>query len=244
MSIYIMIGILLIANLFLCSSDKRITWSGQQWIVKSGDNIGPGPNSWSSDNVFVDSDGNLHLQITYNRFNGEWECAALYTVNKISFGTYQWWIDSSLEFDKNVVLGLFTYGQTDRQNEIDIEFSKWGDANRATNANYNVYPSDKQYSNTPSFWNIDVLGGGGTYTTQRFKWNSRSIEFWAIAGHYNIGREVNVLNNWKFAPSDYTNLIPQTSNMKLHMNLWLFRGNAPSNNRPVEVVIRGFQSDN
>ena len=243
MSICIMIGMFLMVNLFLCSS---LTWSGQEWVIKSGDNIGPGPNSWSSDNVFVDSSGNLHLKITYNR--GKWECAQLYSVNTISYGTYQWWIDSSLDFDSHVVLQLSTFGDTNGQNEIDIQFSEWANpwGNPPTNARYAVWPSNKKYSRNPGSisWNIDL---SGTFTTQRFRWNSQSVEFWAIGGHYNIDTTLNVYNNWKYTPSSSL-LIPQqtSANMKLHMSLWLYKddGRGPSDHQEVEVVIRGLQSDN
>ncbi len=87
------------------------------------------------------------------------------------------------------------------------------------------------------FWDINL---SGTYTTQRIAWNKDSIEFWAIGGHYPINETVNILENWKFQPNDYMDLIPQ-ENMRLHMNLWLVGGKPPSDGRPIEVVLAGLQ---
>ncbi|NEU73400.1 hypothetical protein PI95_012690 [Hassallia byssoidea VB512170] len=43
---------------------KTINFSGYVWEVRSSGDGGPGPNHWSSDNVWVDQDGYLHLKIT------------------------------------------------------------------------------------------------------------------------------------------------------------------------------------
>jgi hypothetical protein len=42
-----------------------ITFSGYQWMVKEGTGLGPGPNNWSANNVWVDANGDLHLQSLY-----------------------------------------------------------------------------------------------------------------------------------------------------------------------------------
>ena len=199
---------------------------------------GPGPNEWVADNVYVDGNGYLHLKITYDSSTSTWQCAELYTTNKLSFGfgTYQWWLVSDLEFDENVVLGLFLYGESDLLDEIDIEFAKFGDAT-GDNAVYAVYPATSSGSTTFEYWTV---GLGGTFTTQRIAWQSQSIEFTTIGGHYNIDTTTNVIKNWQYAPCDYTNNIPQ-NDLTLHMNLWLFQGQPPTDSQEVEVVIRGFQ---
>src|SRR5262245_51276230 len=64
-----------------------ILWNGRQWNVKSGTGLGPGNNSWSSANVFVDAHGDLHLALTY--VGGTWYCAEVWTDATYGFGTFQ-----------------------------------------------------------------------------------------------------------------------------------------------------------
>lgn len=85
-----------------------------------------GPNNWNSNNVWIDGNNRLHLKLAYSSAKGEWECAELYTDVKFSFGTFQWFVEGAIDkFDRNVVLGFFTYGGLDGTNEIDIEMAKW-----------------------------------------------------------------------------------------------------------------------
>jgi hypothetical protein len=212
-----------------------ISWAGYQWTVRSGSGLGPGPNNWSADNVFVDANGYLHLEIT--NVSGTWYSAELYTTTNLGFGTYQWQIDAPLDtLDRNVVLGLFPYGPptigTDGTNEIDMEYSRWGSA---TNDNLwcTVYPSSGSTVGQAHY----PFTLSGTYTTSRFTWSSTSVACWLMGGFQPTGTTTNVIDSWTY--SSTTTNIPQSA-MPLHINLWLFQGLAPSNGQPVEVVIKGF----
>ena len=64
---------------------KTIFFSGYNWTVKnSPGKVGPGPNyfSDSANNVWVDTQGRLHLKIT--KRNGRWYCAEV--ISEVSFG--------------------------------------------------------------------------------------------------------------------------------------------------------------
>ena len=237
---HILSSAFILSFLFNMNIVLSLTWEGLDWTIKSGSGLGPGPNTWLSDNVFVDTNGYLHLKITYNASGTEeWECAELYTDDPLPFGTYQWWVVSDLDFDPNVVLGLFFYEGPDGTNEIDIEFSKFGDTSPlATNADYCVYPKNVNESPTCYDWDVTL---SGTFTTQRFEWAKKKVEFWTIGGHHDITSETNIIQNWLFQPSgrSWRRLIPQ-DDMRMHMNLWLFQGNAPIDGNTVEVVIRAF----
>jgi hypothetical protein len=41
--------------------------------------------------------------------------------------------------------------------------------------------------------------------------------------------------------TDLSSSVPTSSTEQIHMNLWLFQGVAPSNGKPVDVVVTGFQ---
>ena len=61
--------------------------------------------------------------------NGRWQCAEVFTVEKLGFGRYQWFVEGGIDkLDPVVVLGFFTYPDEtvgpDGTNEIDIEYTR------------------------------------------------------------------------------------------------------------------------
>lgn len=227
----------------LKSAATTILFSGYEWYVKDATAWGPGPNNWNPQNVWVDSVGKLHLTITYNQLTQKWDCAEVWSTTSLGFGKYEWFVEGRIDLlDKNVVLGLFNYPTAaigpDGTNEIDIEYSKWG--NDASNiGDFVVYPAKliNGYTNWSTSFPVSLTG---TYTTQRFTWTSSSVNFQSLHGW--VTDNNNLIFSKTFAPSrtKAKSYIPQKAE-PVHMNLWLFRGNAPSNNSPVEVIIGSFK---
>jgi hypothetical protein len=214
-------------------SQNTIKWKGYSWSVKQGSGLGPGPNTWNPANVFIDSSGFLHLRITPS--GAGWTCAEVDTTDPLGFGTYQWQVEGPVDtLDPNVVLGLFGYKGPDGVNEIDVEFAHWGNP-RANNGNWTVYPSSGTTIGQLTFpFKLD-----GTYTTSRYTWTSTGIGYWLMGGHQPIDVTRNVIKTWNYTPGNPTKNIPQGP-MPLCMNLWLFQGHAPTNGRPVEIIIHDF----
>jgi hypothetical protein len=212
---------------------STIYWSGYTWNVKHGTSLYPGPNRWSNNNVWVDANGYLHMKITY--VNGYWYAAEIGTTQNLGFGTYQFWVEGRIDLlDPNVVLGLFGYAGPDGQNELDIEFSRWGAPN-GYNASYTVYPSVAGYTTPPHSFNLSLEG---TFTTQRYRWESGRVHFQTLGGHRDDN--VNQIHDWDFAPTtNATQKIPQSA-MPARINLWLMNGTPPMNGQEVEIVIRRF----
>src|SRR6476659_5674408 len=76
------------ASLIMTSPSAQVLrFSGYDWIVKAGRNLGPGPNHWDKNNVFVDSQGYLHLKLS--RKAGEWFSAEVTSVQRFGFGRYE-----------------------------------------------------------------------------------------------------------------------------------------------------------
>src|SRR5882724_773791 len=88
---------------------RWLHFSGYDWWVKSSSGrVGPGPNyfSDSTNNVWLDGQGQLHLRIT-NRSN-QWQCAELVSARTFGFGNYRFELSSRVDnLNPNVVLGLF-----------------------------------------------------------------------------------------------------------------------------------------
>lgn len=216
--IFFSVGIVL-----LISNVSALHWSGYDWTLKSGV-TGPGPNYWSPNNAYVDSGGNLHLELNYE--NGRWNCVELNSVEDFTFGKYTWVVSSqSLNLDKNVVLGLFTY--TDNTHEIDIESGQWGDSS-SNHLHFTCQPESVVKGVTfvsPTSKYVEA-----TSVTYAFDWQQNYIHYTATASNGEI------IADWYYT---YASGIPQVT-AKAMMNLWLQGGVPPSNGKPVEVILSSF----
>ncbi|MGY3052622.1 hypothetical protein ACVWYG_000818 [Pedobacter sp. UYEF25] len=213
-----------------------LNFSGYAWRVrKPMDRQGPGPNYWSGANVWVDEKGWLHLRIQKNETTGLWACGEVSTIQKFSYGTYQWQVEGALSaLDKNIVLGLFNYSGNDRFDEMDIEIARWGN-NSYPNLNYTIYPqtgktADKPVSFTQNFSTSSVQ------TTHRFKREATSVTLKSLNGFAND--DSGLFASKTFGGAD----VPISSlDMSVFINLWLFEGSAPSDGKSVEIIVKNFK---
>lgn len=207
------------------AAPRTITFAGQEWTVKaSTGKVGPGPNlfSGSASNVWVDASGRLHLKIT--RSKGKWWSAEVIGTQSLGHGTYAWTLDSRVDaLDPNAVLGLFTWSDTAAfaNRELDIEFSRWGNPFAPTNAQFVVQPYDAAGHLQP------FVQPAADTSRHGFTWAPGSVAFTSSAGS---------VPSWAYVGSD----VPPAGDERPRMNLWLFHGAAPTDGKPVEVVIGDF----
>jgi hypothetical protein len=212
-----------------------LLWQKRRWEVRAMGTGGPGPNHWDARNVSIARNGDLTLKIL--KRGGLWTCAELFTQERLGFGTYDFDLIARPDrFVPQIVLGFFPYTRPDigpdATNEIDIEFARWGDAKNPV-GNFTVWPAVKEpgLAQTSQVFPMVLTGD---YTSYRFVWTPTEIRFEAHHGHGNTGP---LMASWRFAPPDPQRRMPQKP-MPLHLNLWLFQGKAPADNRPVEVALR------
>ena len=147
------------------ASAATLDWAGHTWQLTSGGMAGVCEGDPA--NVSVDASGDLHLRISHD--GGTWSASELFTTDRLGFGTYQWQIEGPLDkYDKNVVLGLFPYGPqanigADGTNEIDIEYSRWGQEN-GDNGDFTDYPASGKTVGELSF----TFSLSGLTSTSRF----------------------------------------------------------------------------
>jgi hypothetical protein len=231
-----MVSTLLVLGLAREAAAADLVWKGHTWKVTSGGMAGVcqgDPN-----NVTVDANGYLHFKITNT--GGTWTASEMFTTDKLGFGTYQWQVDGPIDkYDKNIVLGLFPYGPAagigaDGTNEIDIEYSRWGQAN-GVNGDWTDYPNSGKTVGELSYdFSLD-----STLSTSRFIWTNASIQSFLIGGLQPADSTTGLIKTWTYAPQNAAMNIPQNP-MPLGMNLWCFDA-PPSNGQPIEIVIRDFQ---
>ena len=217
------------------SGVRFLSFSGYNWWVKtSAGVVGPGPNyfSDSTNNVWTDTNGWLHLRIT-NRSNA-WQCAEIISARTFGYGNYRFELNSVADnLDPNVTLGLFTWSDdpafTDR--EIDVECGRWQNAADTNNAQFVVQPFDG--ANHLVRYRVP---SGLADSTHLFVWESNRVSFQSQSNAYSVVA-TNLISSSVF--TDAT-AVPQTGDENVHLNLWLVQGTAPVNNSEVEVVIKNF----
>ena len=213
-----------------------INWKGHTWNVTSGGMAGVCQGNPA--NISIDTSGYLHMKLSNS--GGTWSAAEIFSTDRIGFGTYQWQIDGPVDrLDKNVVVGLYPYGPeagigSDGQNEIDIEYARWGNASYP-NGNYTVYPATGTGSSEITF-DFTLTG---TYTTSRFTWSSTAIDFATMSGFEPLGSTAGLIKAWTFSPASSATKVPQQA-LPVGMNLWCY-DNPPSDGQNVEIIVRDFQ---
>ena len=242
------LGLVFVLLILVCNGRSSLKptsdstpWKGHLWAITTGGMAGVAPGSPA--NVFVDKNGYLHLKITDH--GGAFTAAELFSKDNLGFGTYQWQMQGSIDnMDPATVLGLFPYGPKagigkDGENELDVEFSKWGNTLCAgkCNADFTMYPATGKFSLGPTEDNFHVSLGDGAVTTARLVWSSTKVVATVMSGSQPMGTTANVLHTWTFAPSDPAARIPQQP-LPVGMNLWCFK-TTPAGNQ--EVVIQDFQ---
>ncbi len=212
---------------------NTISFSGYNWKIKHSptQKIGPGPNYWAKQNVWVDAQGHLHLRLI--KYQNKWYCSEVQSVDSFGMGTWQWKIEGRVDLlDKNVVFGLFNYSGNDGFDEMDIEFARWGNASNA-NLNYTVWPALAGNSNFSFTQNFSL---SGIYTTHRFTRTNNVVVFKSMYGFYNDDTNL-------FATATCTSPPKSISLKKMpaFINLWMFQGKVPANAESVEIIVHEFK---
>lgn len=216
------------ANIY--PTGNTLPWAGYNWVLKSGHGLAPSNNNWSAsgNNIWVDDNGSLHM--TIKKDVGNWNCTELISQHDYLYGKFTWKINESspiFSYDKNSVLGLFTYA--DDRHEVDIESSRWQrDQNNLllfTVQPYSVNSKGYLPSVNTSGKVTDQAGYDGHGITLSFDREPTYIDFNAWDNNGNL-----------IACEHFTNVsaIP-TNPQNIRMNFWLRA--PPSNGQDLEVVI-------
>jgi len=272
--------LLVLLFLFSCSKDQvqpsamsidqeklsPLSFSGYQWTIKNGGStrVGPGGNFFSKKpaNVSVDASGYLHLDIT--KTNNKWFCAEVYSNSNFGYGEYIFVTKGNVEqYDKNIVVGLFTWDdnsyQTEANDELDVEFAKWGNQNNQHVMEYSVQPTYGigAYPERTNIPQTNLVYDGNGFTTHIMDWRSDRVKIETHTGDDTTA--ATLTHSWTFNntnPARQANegglsdpiVIPAPgTTTKAHINFWLFdangngKGDAPSNGLNAELVVERFQ---
>jgi hypothetical protein len=214
---------------------RIIHWSGYTWLVFPGNQAGPEHTQLASaeDAVHVDSRGRLHLAI--RKINGQWRGAEIESLNPISYGTYNWVVDTrTAEFANSTVLGMFVYrpGSQRLTNEIDIEDARFGHLRAPNNGQFVVQP---YYA--PHHYHAFYVRKSYNHIWQQFQWlpgkpGDGIVHFQSRVG---TGRHGRLFSRWTY--HGYST--PTPMNMHLYIDIWLNERHPPLNGTH-SAIIRSF----
>lgn len=198
---------------------KQLFWPRPTdgWVIKETFNdipIGPGENLFSSspENVWIDSQNRLHLKITYQ--NGKYRCSEVIADTSMGYGKYYFVYENNPNIlDIRTVFGFFTWDSfsplaPEPENfyrEIDFEFSRWGNANDPTNAQFVIQPWQ------PPGNLLRYNAGTSSGTIHSFAWYKDSVVFESRKA------DSTMIKKWVYTGSDN----PKPGNENIRINLWL-----------------------
>jgi len=215
--------VLVAISLSCVQAKKTINWKGYNWTVRDtgSSKQGPGGNYWKEGNVEVTNDDKL---IMYIRKSGNiFSCSEVICKSNLGYGTYGWDFSESVESvvdkDINVVLGLFLY-KSDEE-EIDIEWARWGDD--APDANNMDYVSQPYTAKSGLTFRLE---SGHSHTRHQFTYKNDSIVFKAI----DLDDHNKVIFQWST-----TENIPTPEDLPIHINFWQMSGIKPVSNMNITI---------
>lgn len=112
---------------------------------------------------------------------------------------------------------------------MDIEFSKW--KSPLNLENYTVWPA---YGSGRNKWTKTKLISDHYYTMQRIIRSTNSVSFESLNGF-------NDNSNKYFSSLFLDTLAISKEPMRVHMNLWLYKGEGLSVRKGIEIVIHSFK---
>jgi hypothetical protein len=202
---------------------KRFHFSGYEWEVEAASRDRGGVMYGNrSSNTWTDARGWLHLRIA--REAGGWTSAAMNLVRSLGYGSYSVAVHELPQLEPGAVLAMYTWD--DREAEMDIELSQWGDP-----ANKN-----SQFAIQPYYVPANVFRFDSPHTAliYSFQWAAGRVSFQAV--QLAPGRPLRTL-----ADHVFTSGIPTPGREKFHIDLYVYGLSRTPQQNGVEVVIEKFE---
>jgi hypothetical protein len=231
------------------SQAATVNWAGRTWAIKEG-LANPGQNHWSATTncVWVDTNGYLHLKVSY--FSNHWYCAEIASTNNYPYGDYRFQVESAVtNLDTNIVVGFFLYSnvsflETLGPPEIDIEFARqFKDMSAHDNSSYAIQPAltpppEEALIPTNSYYfrTTNLLNN---LTTHRFVWTNDRVNFESYTGHGAPGSG-SLIARWTRMSNSVSQVPQEYMGLRLHLNCYLFQHKEPSAPQNTEVILRGL----
>lgn len=207
------------------TSSKTLTFAGYQWEIRtSASNRAGTVNSFDQSNAWTDPAGLLHLRISGSE--NHWMSGEVKLSRSLGYGSYRLVVRDVSHLEPAAVLSFFTWDDGGPAREMDIEITRWGEA-EGKNAQYVIQPYFVA-ANTKRF---DAPGGTLTHW---MSWEPGRVSFKTAHGSSpNMRSDV--------ADHVFTSGIPSPGNERVHMNLYVYGTQRNPLRHESEVIIEKFE---
>jgi hypothetical protein len=209
---------------------KPLKFSGYDWDIRTiaGDRGGLN-NLYDADNAWTDSSGALHLRM--KKRDGRWSCAEAELSQSLGYGTYILVVRDVTHLEPAAVLSLNTFddwGGDQHFRELDVEMSRWGDADNKNNAQYGVQPFYSPGNLAP----FTVPAGTLTHVMH---WESGRASFKTLRGS-SVSPGASVVSEHVF-----TSQVPTPGQEKFQLLFYVVDSQKYPLQKENEVVIEKFE---
>lgn len=200
---------------------RTVTFSGRTWRVKGTGYYGPGPNWFSSDpaSVWVDASDRLHL--TIRKSGAVWYSSEVALPELLGYGDYVFTTRGRMDLlDRNAVFGLFiweygpcydnAYVWWNPYNEIDIEFSRWG------NASLDLGQFVAQPAASGDVYRFPLTLAVDEVTSHAMRWLPDRVEYRSWRGGPDAEATSTPIASWTYTGPH----LPRPGIPRVHLNLW------------------------
>jgi hypothetical protein len=158
---------------FVAPASKTITFSGYDWLVRQLPNDRHGMNDYDARNVWVDSEGHLHLLLSER--DGRWTSADVRLTRSLGYGTYSFDVRDTSLIDPSAAFSMYTFdplGSDHNFRELTVDVSRWGEPG-AMNGQFVVQPETVP----ANVFRFAIPAGVVTYS---FRWEPGRVSFKAV----------------------------------------------------------------
>jgi hypothetical protein len=215
------------AGTFVPPAPKTITFSGYDWLVRQTQNDRHGMNDYDGRNVWVDSEGHLHLLLTER--DGRWTSADVRLTRSLGYGTYSFDVRDASDLDPSAVFSMYTFdplGSDQNFRELTVDISRWGDPANM-NGQFVVQPET-----VPA--NVYRFAIPAGLVTHSFRWEPGRVSFQTVRTN-GTPRGGSVV-----AERLFTARVPTAGAERPQLTLLYDRSAARPPSKTVEVVVEKF----
>jgi len=210
---------------------KPLQFSGYDWKVRTiASDRGGLNNPYGGDSAWTDEKGALHLRIKKTP-EGRWSCAEVVLTRSLGYGTYITVVHDTSHLEPAAVLSMTTFddwGGDQHYREMDIEHSKWGDAESKNNSQYGIQPFYVPGNTSP------FTPPSGTLT-ESLHWESGRASFKTVRGASADG------NGPVVAEHVFTSGVPTPGKETFQFLFYVVASDKSPMQKENEVVIEKFE---
>jgi hypothetical protein len=212
---------------FVPPAPKTIAFSGYDWLVRQTQNDRHGMSDYDGRNVWLDSEGHLHLLLSER--DGRWTCAEVRLTHSLGYGTYSFDLRDTSQLDPSAAFSMYTLdplGSDQNFRELTVDVSRWGDPGNM-NGQFVVQP-DTVPANVFRF----TIPAG--LVTHSFRWEPGRVSFKTVRRSGAPG------NGSVVAERLFSARVPTAGAETAHLTLLYDRSVARPPAKAVEVVVEKF----